>query len=190
MLAFLLRPIAVYMVTWVPWFHHFGWSWHAWVENLGATWRFHQQRDRLDGSSIRRPAWRPRPTRTTRGPEVDPAAAPDQLLREGHTAPSTEQVSPIGNPFIFWGSVVAIPSWLSAVATGSATGAGGSSSSASLGQYLPWFLLTRPTFFFYVLPLTPFMVLAVTYIAGEASDATIVVREPDTGEVAMHPETG
>jgi len=40
------------------------------------------------------------------------------------------------------------------------------------------------------LPLTPFMVLMVTYLCREASDATIVVREPDTGEVALHPETG
>ena len=62
---------------------------------------------------------------------------------------------------------------------------------AFLAQYLPWFLPgTRPTFFFYVLPLVPFMVLAVVYLAREASDATIVVREPDTGEVAINPTTG
>ena len=30
---------------------------------------------------------------------------------------------------------------------------------AFAGQYVPWFLVDRPTFFFYVLPLTPFMVL-------------------------------
>jgi dolichyl-phosphate-mannose--protein O-mannosyl transferase len=34
------------------------------------------------------------------------------------------------------------------------------------------------------------MVLAVTWLARDASDATIVVREPDTGEVALHPDTG
>ena len=41
-LALVLTPIAIYMLTWVPWFHHFGWSWHAWVDNMGATWRFHK----------------------------------------------------------------------------------------------------------------------------------------------------
>ena len=35
-----------------------------------------------------------------------------------------------------------------------------------------------------------FMVLALTYLGREASDATLIVREPDTGEVALHPTTG
>jgi dolichyl-phosphate-mannose--protein O-mannosyl transferase len=41
-----------------------------------------------------------------------------------------------------------------------------------------------------VLPLVPFMILAVTYLGREMSDATIVVRDYITGEVASHPETG
>ena len=61
---------------------------------------------------------------------------------------------------------------------------------AFLGQDLPWFAVSRPTFFFYALPLTPFMILAVTYLARQASDATIVVRDPETREVATNPETG
>ena len=45
--------------------------------------------------------------------------------------------------------------------------------------------MTRPTFFFYVLPLTPFMVLAITYVCQQASDATIVVRDRETRDVAI-----
>jgi dolichyl-phosphate-mannose-protein mannosyltransferase len=61
---------------------------------------------------------------------------------------------------------------------------------AFAGQFLPWFLVTRPTFFFYVLPLTPFMVLGITYACRQASDATIVVRDRETRDVAINPETG
>jgi dolichyl-phosphate-mannose--protein O-mannosyl transferase len=41
-----------------------------------------------------------------------------------------------------------------------------------------------------VLPLTPFMVLAITYVCRQASDATIVVRDRETRDVAINPETG
>ena len=77
-LALLLTPIAIYMLTWVPWFHHFGWSWHAWVDNMGATWRFHHsgiEWTKLDPED--RPADADPPV--LRPPvEVDPVAAPDQ----------------------------------------------------------------------------------------------------------------
>jgi dolichyl-phosphate-mannose--protein O-mannosyl transferase len=102
---------------------------------------------------------------------------------------STEQILAIGNPFIFWMSVIALPYVLFAWRR-TRDWRGGFLVVAVLGQYLPWFVQTRPTFFFYVLPLVPFMVLAVTWLARDASDATIVVREPDTGEVALHPDTG
>ena len=58
-----------------------------------------------------------------------------------------------------------------------------------LAQYLPWFLVTRPQFFFYVAPITPFMVLAIAYVMRDLASATIVLREPDGGTVesSRHP---
>ena len=49
--------------------------------------------------------------------------------------------------------------------------------------------MTRPQFFFYVAPLTPFMVLAIAYAMRDLAAATIVLREPDgaTVESARHP---
>ena len=36
-----------------------------------------------------------------------------------------------------------------------------------LVMWLPWFVVSRPQFFFYVLPMTPFMALAAVYtLAG------------------------
>jgi dolichyl-phosphate-mannose--protein O-mannosyl transferase len=101
----------------------------------------------------------------------------------------TEQILAIGNPFIFWVSVLAVP-YVAFAWRRLRDWRAGFIVIGFAGQYAPWFLQTRPTFFFYVLPLVPFMVLAVTWICRDASDATIVVREPDTGEVALHPDTG
>jgi dolichyl-phosphate-mannose--protein O-mannosyl transferase len=102
---------------------------------------------------------------------------------------STEQILAIGNPFIFWASVVAIP-YVALAWRRLRDWRAGFLTMTLFVQYIPWFLQDRPTFFFYVLPLTPIMVLSVTWLCREASDATIVVREPDTGDVALHPGTG
>ena len=79
---------------------------------------------------------------------------PDQLLREGHRN-EHEQILAIGNPF----RVIALPyvlfAWRAVV--------------VGLGQSFPWFVQTRPTFFFYVLPRSCLMVLAVTWLARDAS---------------------
>lgn len=187
-LALVLTPIAIYMLTWVPWFHHFGWSWHAWVDNMGATWRFHK-------SGIE---WTKLDPKTDLQTPTHPYYARPwtwlMLLRPisfyvKDYGTDTEQILAIGNPFIFLVNVVALPfvvlawrrlrDWRAGFLT-----------IALFGQYLPWFLQSRPSFFFYVLPLTPFMVLMVTYLCREASGATIIVREPDTGEIALHPDTG
>ena len=60
---------------------------------------------------------------------------------------------------------------------------------AMLAQYLPWFLVSRPQFFFYVLPLTPFMVLGITFVLRDLSAATIVLRDGSgtVAESTRHP---
>ncbi|HEX6130858.1 MAG TPA: hypothetical protein VF044_03955, partial [Actinomycetota bacterium] len=42
----------------------------------------------------------------------------------------------------------------------------------------------------YLLPMTPFLVLAVVYLLWRLSEARLVVRDRETGAVAVHPETG
>ena len=56
-------------------------------------------------------------------------------------------------------------------------------------MWLPWFVVSRPQFFFYVLPMTPFMALAAVYTLAALSDARLVLHD-DAGEVAIDPETG
>jgi dolichyl-phosphate-mannose--protein O-mannosyl transferase len=187
-LALLLTPIAIYMITWLPWFHHFAWSWHDWVANMGATWDFHHngiQWTQLDPKTG---------LQTPTHPYYAHPGGWILLLRPisfyvKNIGTSTEQILAIGNPFIFWASVVALPYVLFAWRR-TRDWRGGFIIVAVLGQYVPWFVQTRPTFFFYVLPLVPFMVLAVTWACRDLSDAKIVVREHDTGAVAVNPETG
>jgi dolichyl-phosphate-mannose--protein O-mannosyl transferase len=61
---------------------------------------------------------------------------------------------------------------------------------AFAGLYVPWLFVARPQFFFYALPLTPFMALAAVYTLRDLAAAHLVVRDHETGEVATDPQTG
>ncbi len=79
----------------------------------------------------------------------------------------------IGNPAIFWGSLVTVPytaiAWFR-----NRDWRCGLIVLAILSQWLPWFLfISRVQFFFYVTPITPFMVLAATYVLREISEIRI-----------------
>ncbi len=81
------------------------------------------------------------------------------------TGPGTE-VTDLGNPAIFWGSLIALP-YVAIQWWRKRDWVAGFVIVAGLGQYLPWFLVSRPQFFFYVLPIVPFFVLALTYMARD-----------------------
>jgi dolichyl-phosphate-mannose-protein mannosyltransferase len=187
-IAFVFVPLAVYMITWLPWFHHFGWSWDRWWENMTASIHFHRSGIQWTALDPKTGVSTPTHPYYARAWKWIIDARPTSFFVKD-IGPDIEQVLAIGNPMIFWASVVAIPAvavmWyrLRDWRAGFIVVAFG-------GQYLPWFLVNRPTFFFYVLPLTPFMVLGITYVLRQASDATIVVRDPQTGDVATNPETG
>jgi dolichyl-phosphate-mannose--protein O-mannosyl transferase len=98
------------------------------------------------------------------------------------------QVLAVGNPAIFWASIWAIP-FVTVMWRRRGDWRAGFIVLPFLAQFLPWFAVTRPQFFFYVAPLTPFMVLAIAYAMRDLAAATIVLREPDGGTVesARHP---
>jgi len=188
MIAFLFVPIAVYMATWLPWFHHFGWSWDRWWENMTAAIDFHRHGIQWTALDPKTGVYTPTHPYYARAWKWIIDARPTSFYVKD-IGPDIEQVLAIGNPFIFWATIFAIPAaavmwyrlrdWRAGFVV-----------VTFAGQYLPWFLVNRPTFFFYVLPLTPFMILGITYVLQKASDATIVVRDPETGDVATNPETG
>lgn len=187
-LAFVLVPLAVYMAVWLPWLHHFGWSLELWWKNQRGAFDYHRNGlpwTRLDPATG---------AFTPTHPYYSKPWTWIFLLRPvsfyvKDVGPDIQQILAIGNPAVFWAAVVAV-SYLAYAWWRRRDWLAGFLLVAFVCQYAPWFAVGRPTFFFYVLPLTPFMVLAVTYGLVHMSDAKIVVRDRSTGDVATNPETG
>jgi dolichyl-phosphate-mannose-protein mannosyltransferase len=188
LLFLIVVPLAVYIAAWLPWLHHFGWDWSKWWDTQVGAYRFHFEgglqefkKDPQTGSMVPTHPYYARPW----GWIIIWRPISFFFKDEG---PDMRQVLAIGNPIIFWGSAIAIP-YLAIAWRRLRDWRAGLLFLAFAGQYLPWLRVSRPTFFFYVAPLTPFMVLAVVYVLRRVSDVVLIVREPD-GTVALHPETG
>src|SRR3954468_14621652 len=152
-----LVPIAVYLVAYARfWVQKGFYPGHFWnLQESMASFHFHLQAiDAKTGQPIH--------------PYLSPAWKWILIGRPVvyyFTGPGTE-VTDLGNPAIFWGSLIALPyvaiqwwrrrDWVAGFVI-----------VAALGQYLPWFPVSRPQFFFYVLPIVPFFVLALTYMARD-----------------------
>ncbi len=82
------------------------------------------------------------------------------------------QILGMGNPAIFWGSLVALPvaayGWIRR-----RDWRPGLIVVAFAVQYLPWFITGRTSFLFYMTPVTPFLVLAVVYALKRLADARL-----------------
>ena len=179
-LAFLLVPAAVYLTVYVPWFNHFGWSIKDWWANQQAMWHYHAtlKATALDTATH---------TYTPTHPYYSPGWTWLLMLRpvsywvKNGLNGAIAQILAIGNPAIFWGTIAALPltawSWRR-----TRDWRAGFVLLAILVQWLPWFVVSRPQFFFYVLPMTPFMVLACVYMVRFLAGATIVQTVPQTGE--------
>ena len=184
--AFAVLPIAVYMIVYLPWFNHFGWSLKDWWENQTAMLAYHRslKTTALDAATN---------TYTPTHPYYSRAWTWLLMLRPVNfysrdVGAGIAQVLAIGNPAIFWASLWAVP-FVAVMWAKRGDWRAGFVVAPLLAQYLPWFLVTRPQFFFYVAPITPFMVLAIAYVLRDLASATIVLREPDgaTVESLRHP---
>jgi dolichyl-phosphate-mannose--protein O-mannosyl transferase len=148
-----LVPIVVYVVSYFRFFLVFGLDLPKWWGMQEAMASFHYHLQSID------PA-----THKPIHPYLSPAWKWILLGRPVvyyFASPGTE-ITSLGNPAIFWGSLFALPygalAWWR-----KRDWRAGFIIVAALGQYLPWFVVSRPLFFFYVTPITPFFVLAVTY---------------------------
>jgi dolichyl-phosphate-mannose-protein mannosyltransferase len=185
--AFVLIPVVVYVITYLPWLHHFDWDVGKFLDQQMRIARYHLfqlktlARDPETGTmtpthfAYSRPwTWLPM-TRPVPITWVDIGPAIRQLLA-------------IGNPVVFWGSVWVLP-YLAFAWWRKRDWVPGFLLMAVLLQYLPWLLIARPQFFFYVAPFTSFLVLGLTYLLRDLSDARLILREPG-GRIAVDPETG
>ncbi|HVF08571.1 MAG TPA: phospholipid carrier-dependent glycosyltransferase [Actinomycetota bacterium] len=185
--AFAIVPVVAYAITWIPWFVHFHAGFDDWVQQHRDMIGYHRD---LRTTKLDTETGTFTPTHGyysevwTWIPMLRPVSYFVQDL-----GPDIRQILAIGNPVLFWGTVWTIPycawawwrtrKWTPGVIV-----------VAFAGLYLPWFLVARPQFFFYALPLTPFMALAGVYAMRDLAAAFLVIRDRDTGEVARAPDTG
>ena len=180
MLAFLIVPAAVYLATYLPWFHHFGWSLGAWWDNQQQIWDYHKtlqwfHTDPKTGDVTPTHPW------LSHAWWWLPMQRP-VLFFARYPTDGTRWITALGNPAVFWVSFWTLPytawawwrrhDWRAALIL-----------VAFAMQYFPWFFISRPQFFFYMTPIVPFLVLAAVYTARDLSDMRIEQHDPQTGEI-------
>ncbi|MFB3739326.1 MAG: dolichyl-phosphate-mannose--protein mannosyltransferase [Candidatus Velamenicoccus archaeovorus] len=164
--VFLLAvPVVVYVASYLGWFLHFGFHWGDWLKLQGDMAGYHEKLRSIDaqGKPIHpylAQAWK---WIVLWRPVLYFARYGDDVRRVIYAN---------GNPAIFWGSVVAIPYAAFAWRRTRDWRAGFVVLSVA-ALYVPWFLVSRPQFFFYAAPLTPFLVLACVYGLRDLSEAHI-----------------
>jgi dolichyl-phosphate-mannose--protein O-mannosyl transferase len=87
---------------------------------------------------------------------------------------TTQAIVGMGNPFVFWGTVITFPyavwAWMK-----KRDWRAGLVVVAFAVQYLPWFFAKRTSFLFYMTPVTPFMVLIIVYALRDLSKVRVSV---------------
>ena len=178
-IAFLILPATVYMAVWLPWFHHFGWSMGSWWKNQVDTWHYHSNLKATDFDPKTK-TYTPTHPYYSRPWTWLLMLRPVNMYAE-YPNGGVEQILGVGNAAVFWASFWALP-FAAFAWRRTKDWRAGFVLVTVLALYVPWFFVSRPQFFFYVLPVTPFIVRAITYSLRWLSDATWIVRDPTTGE--------
>lgn len=160
--AFVLVPAAIYVAAYTQFFT-MGHTWSEWRELQRQMWAYHSGLTATHAWASRWWSW---PLMIT------PVWYYVDYL-QGEARPAT--IYALGNPLIFWAFLPAIAfagySWytgrfrsvaLAVVLAG------------FLGQWLPWMLSPRISFFYHFLPSVPFGVLAIAYALNRLREPRIV----------------
>jgi len=164
LLSFLVLPAAVYLLSYLRWFQHFGFDLGSWLHLQGDMIRYHEHLQWYDPTT-HKPIhpylshawqwillWRP------------------VLYFARYAGDVRRVIYANGNPAIFWASLIAVPYAAFAWRRKRDWRAGFIVLTVAF-LYLPWFLVSRPQFIFYATPITPFFVLACVYGLRDLSEA-------------------
>ncbi|MFN2545530.1 MAG: dolichyl-phosphate-mannose--protein mannosyltransferase [Actinomycetota bacterium] len=164
-LAFVLVPIAVYLISYTRYFVFQTWHPGTFLQMQRDALDFHSGLHYLNEAGDKAHPYESKPWTWI---------AMIRPVSYYYASPGGErtaaEVLAMGNPLLFWSSIVTIPvvtwHWLrrrSWVAGLIAVGV--------LAQYLPWFgAASRVQFLFYITPVTPFLVLGAVYVLRELWD--------------------
>jgi dolichyl-phosphate-mannose-protein mannosyltransferase len=162
-LAFLVVPAALYVVSYAGWFAHFGFDLAAWGQLQQSMYEYHRDLRTIDeatGEPVHAYLahawtwillWRP------------------VIYYADYGEGVRQVIYANGNPAIFWGSLLAIP-YVAFAWWRRRDWRAGYVVMAVAVLYLPWFLVPRPQFLFYATPITPFFVLACVYALKDLSE--------------------
>ena len=188
--AFAIVPLVVYVVAWTPWFVHFDPDPVEFLRQHRDMWNYHRdlRATALDSATD---TFTPTHGYYSKAWTWIPMLRPVNYFLED-LGPDIRQILAIGNPVLFWGTMWTIPycAWAWWRKRTERDWKPGFIVVAFAGLYVPWLFVARPQFFFYALPLTPFMALAAVYTLRDLAAAHLVVRDHETGEVATDPQTG
>ncbi|MEX0754643.1 MAG: phospholipid carrier-dependent glycosyltransferase [Actinomycetota bacterium] len=178
-LAFAIVPILVYVASYAGYFMEFGFSPSRWFTLQREMLGFSRGLEPLDdkGQPIHgylSAAW-----------QWIANARPVAYFYTDESGVRRE-IMAIGNPVVFWTSIVAIPAM--AVAWRRARDWIAGFVLVAIGvQYLPWFFISRPKFLFYIAPIAPFLVLAVVWLVRELASWRIEPQEADDAKRGIRP---
>lgn len=155
-LAFLVVPFIVYAAAWIPWLQDRGFSFAEWFRHhrFMAEYHFNLSTIGEDGKPIH--------------PYMSEAWTWFLLLRPvayfWHGTDRTgAEILGIGHPLLFWGALLVIP-YLALAWWSSRDWRAGAILVPILAQYVPWLIVQRPAFLFYLTPVTPFLALGTAYL--------------------------
>jgi dolichyl-phosphate-mannose-protein mannosyltransferase len=178
-ISLLILPALVYLASWAGYFVWFGFDLGAWARMQAAMFGYHEHLQTLNdkGKPIHpylSRAWQ----WILMGRPVVYFYKEDAGLRR--------EIIGMGNPVILWLSVVAIP-YVALAWRRYRDWVAGAVLVAIAAQYLPWFAVSRPQFFFYFTPITPFLVLAVVYLLRRMANVRIEPGANDDATRATRP---
>ena len=159
-LALLLVPTAIYLAVYLPWFHHFGWSLGEWRHLQASMWDYHKtlkwfQTDAASGAVTPSHPW------LSHAWGWLPMTRP-VLFFARYPGDDVRWITTIGNPAIFWGAFWTLP-YTAYAWWRRRDWRAGFIVVAFAVQFLPWFVVSRPQFLFYMMPMVPLLVLAAVY---------------------------
>ena len=163
-LLLVILPLAVYVASYARWFADHGADLAGWarLQKSMAEYSIHLRATHPYAS----PAW-------SWVLMKRPVAYYYTCTRmKGPNCASPAEILGMGNPIIFWGTVFTLPYAVFAWIRKRDWRAGLVVVSISV-QYFPWFFAARTNFLFYMVPVTPFMVLALVYALKDLSEVRI-----------------
>jgi dolichyl-phosphate-mannose--protein O-mannosyl transferase len=162
LLSLVVAPILVYLSTYVVWLKDHDWSLSALWRNHTSIADFHWHLEAF------KPDGKPTHPYQSRAWTWLFMGRPVSYYYEGGNGTAAEILG-MGNPAIFWGSLIAVPTtivlaWRRRDWTAWLVAAG------FLVQFVPWLPVNRPIFLFYMVPVVPFMVLAAVVALRRLSE--------------------